>query len=357
MYHKKKEMGMGGMNMPNPMKKPMPGGGMVPPMRMEMGHGGDMERAVKIYLMKKGGKTAFPDLTGDGKVTFADILKGRLKKGKKKSMNNGGRVDDLLFELESQGRLEAPRYMRTRGPRLVRKPMPAETRDNIVRFGSGRGLDSAIQAPFMVYKDGDSDLFEFMSPQDQAEMRRMGVEMGANIEDFADAAYRQSHSGPLVDESDPRAVTKVFNTGFGPEAASRITYIDNDKGKELKVKPQGYGGRVKMMKGGKVEYGLGGAVMGGLNALMQGKGLAGAAGAEARGFVTPGSGIAQGAQLAGNLAQKSNNPMLQNIGKMAGMASNFLPGGNPMGALGNLVGMFQARGGMMVPPKMRLLRR
>ena len=42
----------------------------------------------------------------------------------------------------------------------------------------------------------------------------------------------------LVDESDPRAVTKVFNTGFGPEGASRITYIDNDKGKELKVKSQ-----------------------------------------------------------------------------------------------------------------------
>ena len=127
-----------------------------------------------------------------------------------------------------------------------------------------------------------------------------------------------------------------------------------------------YGGKVKMLRGGKVEYGMGGktmdygiggAVMGGLNALMQGKGLAGAAGAAAKGFVTPGSGIAQGAQLAGNLAQKSNNPMLQNIGKMAGMASNFLPGGNPMGALGNLVGMFQARGGMMVPPKMRLLRR
>ena len=27
--------------------------------------------------MKKGGKAKFPDLTGDGKVTRADILKGR----------------------------------------------------------------------------------------------------------------------------------------------------------------------------------------------------------------------------------------------------------------------------------------
>jgi len=60
--------------------------------------------------MKKGGKTEFPDLTGDGKVTQADILKGRgvksakgggmmKKKGfanggmmKKKGMKKGGRV-------------------------------------------------------------------------------------------------------------------------------------------------------------------------------------------------------------------------------------------------------------------------
>ena len=113
MYHgKKKEMGVGGMNMPKLMKKPMPGGGMVSPMeremgmggkmdyemggKMDMGHGGDLARAIKIFLMKKGGKTKFPDLTGDGKVTFADILKGRLKKGKKKKdrglMAYGGKV-------------------------------------------------------------------------------------------------------------------------------------------------------------------------------------------------------------------------------------------------------------------------
>lgn len=84
-------MAMGGMNMPRVMKKEMPGGGHVEygmGGKMEMGHGGDMARAIKIYLMKKGGKT-FPDLTGDGKVTFADILKGRLKK---KSQAYGGKV-------------------------------------------------------------------------------------------------------------------------------------------------------------------------------------------------------------------------------------------------------------------------
>lgn len=91
MYHDKKKMAMGGMNMPRVMKKEMPGGGHVEygmGGKMEMGMGGDMARAIKIYLMKKGGKT-FPDLTGDGKVTFADILKGRLKK---KSQAYGGKV-------------------------------------------------------------------------------------------------------------------------------------------------------------------------------------------------------------------------------------------------------------------------
>ena len=38
-------------------------------------------------MMKKGGRS-FPDLSGDGKTTFKDILIGRgvIKKGKKKTM-------------------------------------------------------------------------------------------------------------------------------------------------------------------------------------------------------------------------------------------------------------------------------
>ena len=48
--------------------------------------GGMMGR--RFGLKKGGGK--FPDLTGDGKVTFADILKGRgVINGKKKGKNNG----------------------------------------------------------------------------------------------------------------------------------------------------------------------------------------------------------------------------------------------------------------------------
>ena len=128
-------MAMGGMNMPRVMKKnDMPGGGMISPMemgmggkmdygmggkmdygmggKMDMGHGGDMARAIKIYLMKKGGKT-FPDLTGDGKVTFADILKGRKVKLKKKSQAYGGKV------MQEGGESDPPRadfLMRSQDP-------------------------------------------------------------------------------------------------------------------------------------------------------------------------------------------------------------------------------------------------
>lgn len=52
-----------------------------------------------MYQMKKGGKSTpkmkkggFPDLTGDGKVTQADVLKGRgvFKKGGVTKMKMGG---------------------------------------------------------------------------------------------------------------------------------------------------------------------------------------------------------------------------------------------------------------------------
>jgi hypothetical protein len=52
-----------------------------------------MVKAKKTY--KKGGK--FPDLTGDGKVTQADILKGR-GVGKKKTVAQGADKKDVRQE-------------------------------------------------------------------------------------------------------------------------------------------------------------------------------------------------------------------------------------------------------------------
>ena len=49
----------------------------------------DMERAQRSTLMKKGGKTASEILLETERSPLPDILKGRLKKGKKKSMDDG----------------------------------------------------------------------------------------------------------------------------------------------------------------------------------------------------------------------------------------------------------------------------
>ena len=102
-------------------------------------------------------------------------------------------------------------------------------------------------------------------------------------------------------------------------------------------------------EGGKVEYGIGGAILGGINALRSGQGLGGAALAAGKGFVTPGSGIAQGAKLAGGLLAGSQNPALAKFGQIAQAGSNFLPGGGgAMGALGALPGLLSGEQGMKV---------
>ena len=125
----------------------------------------------------------------------------------------------------------------------------------------------------------------------------------------------------------------------------KITMADILQGRG--VKRQAYGG--------KVEYGIGGALLGGINALRAGKGLGGAAMAAGKGFITPGSGIAQGAKMAGGLLARSNNPALAKLGGLAGAASSFLPGGGgPMSALAGLPGLLGGRSadmGMKVTKK------
>ena len=285
-----KQMGMGGKNMPK--------------------------------LMKKGGKSSFPDLNNDGKVSFADILAGRLRKKKKKSMDNGGQV----VRTERPGRMSP----------LPRKgvvfagsedPVSRETAASIARFGRGRALDSAIQVPQLVYgRDSqgnmDPDLYGEMSPEEFARLRARGVEIGADIEDFADDLVREGQQQqPIMSEDDPRFVRKVYNSGMGADEPIEFYYYDQDKGKELRllpsslIKDQRYGGKVKLMKkGGTVDYFAGGALAAGL----------------------------------GQFAQRSQNPLIQGIGKVAStvggmtpggkavnMAANFLPAG--LGALGQLM--------------------
>ena len=303
MYHKKKEMGMGGKNMPK--------------------------------LMKKGGKT-FPDLTGDGKVTRADILAGRgvIGKKKKKSMANGGRNDDppSFADRLSSNLLNAAEL-------ALGGPLAYIYR----RYMEDRAREAAESAR------PDQDPYGFVGPV------MPGDDMTGPTQEDEPRPSRSIRRMPIrVEPIEPRRVPEI-----ALPRNRQIIVPDDGMRRKLPRDPfvlpdelrgMAYGGKVKLMKkGGTVDYGLGGMVFKGINALAQGKGIGAAVKAGAQGLVTPGSGISGAAGLAGTLAQKSNNPMLQNIGKVAGMASNFLPGGNPMGAINQLMQMRQAEMGMMVP--------
>jgi hypothetical protein len=61
----------------------------------------------KVVKKKTGG--SFPDLTGDGKVTKADVLKGRGVKaakmgGKMKGYRSGGKIDGCAMRGRTRGR-------------------------------------------------------------------------------------------------------------------------------------------------------------------------------------------------------------------------------------------------------------
>ena len=109
----------------------------------------------------------------------------------------------------------------------------------------------------------------------------------------------------------------------------------------------GMGGKMSYGMGGKMEYGLGGALLKVGSNLAQGKGFgSGALQGVGKAAITPGSGIGAGAELAGNLLQKSDNPALKGIGKGLDIASNFAPGGGGvMGAIGDAVGGAGGAGG------------
>ena len=72
---------------------------------------------------KKGGK-AFPDLTGDGKVTFKDILKGRgaIKKGgraKDMSKKHEG-MESMVMEAK-ETKMEKKGYRETKSGKMIKK--------------------------------------------------------------------------------------------------------------------------------------------------------------------------------------------------------------------------------------------
>ena len=69
-------------------------------------------------------------------------------------------------------------------------------------------------------------------------------------------------------------------------------------------------------------YGMGGAVMSGFNSLLNKQPILPSTLNAGKAFVTPGSGISQGLKLGSTLAGKSNNPNIQKLGQVAGLAGN-----------------------------------
>tara|TARA_R100000988_G_scaffold78845_1_gene42556 strand:- start:184 stop:540 length:357 start_codon:yes stop_codon:yes gene_type:complete len=83
----------------------------------------------KKKMMKKGGKKKFPDLTGDGKVTRADILKGRgvFRKGG----GNTGETSDEMERKSDRAKKEEIRKIKRQldsyTPQTQRKPQGPPT--------------------------------------------------------------------------------------------------------------------------------------------------------------------------------------------------------------------------------------
>ena len=72
---------------------------------------------------KKGGK-AFPDLTGDGKITRADILKGRgaIKKGgRSKDMSKKHEGMESMAMEAKETKMEKKGYRETKSGKMIKK--------------------------------------------------------------------------------------------------------------------------------------------------------------------------------------------------------------------------------------------
>ena len=150
--------------------------------------------------------------------------------------------------------------------------------------------------------------------------------------------YLEGHRGPMSQKDYKERKDILFNM-------YREGHMDIDEYNKNLEKLNSMGFTKSQEDGGKVEYGIGGAILAGVNAIRNKEGLAGIKNV-VKAAATPGSGVAQGAKLAGGLLAGSKNPALAGLGKVAGLASNFLPGGGgPKGALGAIGSLAGGAGG------------
>lgn len=178
---------------------------------------------------KKGGKK-FPDLTGDGKVTFADVLKGRgvKKAGKGMKYENGGR--------------------KTGDPKKKKYPTLVDSKSK--KFPAIAKAEAEIRK--MRESDKSTRGKAALSSRD-ASRSQAAVEGGYSTRKNNDDGRRLAPrtltpKGPLNKGSRFDTAKERKDPNFRKQ---RYTVANESKEKKLKVKKAGKG--MKYMKGGKYD--------------------------------------------------------------------------------------------------------
>ena len=224
------------------------------------------------------------DVTGDGKFTYADVLKMRGVK-LKKSMDDGGYV------------------YRYRSPAYRMAPMEMRSID----VGGNPASAGRLQKDF---RDQIYDMFDAADMGLRSEPTRADIDAIDRIPNrsknmaLADREYVGGlkeqpfieRKADILRERDLRGLMDPMRLNL-PED---MKPMQSRKPGEI----MGYGGKVKLMKrGGTVDYFAGGALAAGL----------------------------------GQLAQRSQNPFLQKAGKVASMVGGLTPGGKAVNMAGNVL--------------------
>jgi len=224
------------------------------------------------------------DVTGDGKFTYADVLKMRGVK-LKKSMDDGGYV----YRYRSPAYRMAPMEMRS------------------INVGGNPASAGRLQKDF---RDQIYDMFDAADMGLRSEPTRAEIDAIDRIPNRSKdmALVDREYVGglkeqPFIERKEDILRERDLRGLMDP---MRLNLPEDMKPMQSR-KPgeiMGYGGKVKLMKrGGTVDYFAGGALAAGL----------------------------------GQLAQRSQNPFLQKAGKVASMVGGLTPGGRAVNMAGNVL--------------------
>jgi len=219
------------------------------------------------------------DVTGDGKFTYADVLKMRGVKLKKQSMDDGGYVYRYMAPMEM-------RSINVGGNPASAGRLPKDFRDQIYDM-----FDAADMGLRSEPTRADIDAIDRI-PNRSKDMALVDREYVGGLKEQPFIERKED----ILRERDLRGLMDPMRLNL-PED---MKPMQSRKPGEI----MGYGGKVKLMKrGGTVDYLAGGALAAGL----------------------------------GQLAQRSQNPFLQKAGKVASMVGGLTPGGKAVNMAGNVL--------------------